>query len=1314
MKFYFRLFVAWLLLFLLWNLALTDGMSVSDFYSNWDSGPTSACYVGNKVVACNCTGGDAVRGCVREAKQYVWAFENPWDVQVRKLVYPTLIPWVFDVNVWVGWKPILQTVGNVCSVVVFDRSGSMKNWYNWGSATKRSDAVSWAIEFSNLLVSWNDNKVWLVFFAATATISTWLQNFVLSEDLFTGFEPAWNTNIWDWLVKAGNMLDWAEGCDTKYIVLMSDWDANLPTSSSVWPWKAKEKATELKNKWIIIYSIWYDIKSNSSAEKTLLAIAQDNEHYSRATPSTIVDKFSNIWSEVWSNAWTPYKIIDGIWWSFDLSWNNIEVPEVNQIIDPGTVYSFQIKIKPWMTWFQDSNSWLTLNYDDVDNIPQTLNIDRDHTAQIYWELPRCGWITPEWEAVITWAGVFAQNWVDWVLEPEAKEWSYTGSSTPWECEWTCWDAAYTWDTVTNTCKLKVTVNFDLNWWTWDVTPVVLWSWAIIDTGDVPDPSKTWYHLSWWTLSGEIFNIPWVVTEDITLKAEWEPNTYEIEYNWNGSTSWNMENQEIIYDTTWYIRPNVYEKDWYHFTWWNTQSNGSGISYDSWSEVKNLVTSWVITLYAQWEPNTYTVVFSWNGWNWTMLDQTFTYDILHNLNPNWFVKEWSDFGGWNTEPDGSGTWYNDGEEVKNLATSWTITLYAVWSINSYQIKYNWNWATSWSMVNQNLSYWATWNLSKNLFEKNWYHFTWWNTEEGGNGTWYLDEAEVKNLATTWVVNLYAQWEPNDYTIVFSWNGSTSWSMANQNMVYDTTWDLNPNVFEKNWYHFTWWNTNPDGTGTGYDDEEVVENLTTTWTIKLYAQWEPNKYIVVFSWNGATVGSMWNQQFTYDVQDNLNPNWFGKEWFNFVEWNTDKNGNGTGYANGALVKNLADTWVVTLYAQWNANTYEVEFNKNGSGVTWTMLNQTFPYGVEKKLTPNAFEKEWYHFTWWNTKEDGTGTWYVNEAEVKNLATTWVVKLYAQWEINVYTIIFDWNWASAWSMSWLQLAYNQEEKLTKNVYSNNGYKFLWWNTQADGKWTSYADEQTVKNLMTTTWEIRLYAQWEKLWTSWGGWWWGCKKDNCPDGDYSWDPCDGKCWPVPVPKPEKKPTPTPTPTPIISSKKCSIEGSKHSAEVNEAYIWACERWIISSNTIQGARLWEFLNRAEMAKIVTIFEVWELDARPNVNKDCSAFADSMAWYSSEMKNYMVTSCQLERMWIHTADHKPISDFMPRKFVSRAEFWTILSRILWWDRYEAEKNSKYYYVDHLNKLKDNWILTNIDPTLVERRSYAILMIYRAAKMMWKA
>ena len=102
------------------------------------------------------------------------------------------------------------------------------------------------------------------------------------------------------------------------------------------------------------------------------------------------------------------------------------------------------------------------------------------------------------------------------------------------------------------------------------------------------------------------------------------------------------------------------------------------------------------------------------------------------------------------------------------------------------------------------------------------------------------------------------------------------------------------------------------------------------------------------------------------------------------------------------------------------------------------------------------------------------------------------------------------------------------------------------------------------------------------------------------------------------------------------------------------------------------------------------------------------------MKNYMVTSCQLERMWIHTANHKPIKDFMPRKFVSRAEFWTILSRILWWKKHEASKNSSKYYVEHLNSLKNDNILNNIDPTLKERRSYAVLMVYRAAKSLGKA
>jgi hypothetical protein len=137
------------------------------------------------------------------------------------------------------------------------------------------------------------------------------------------------------------------------------------------------------------------------------------------------------------------------------------------------------------------------------------------------------------------------------------------------------------------------------------------------------------------------------------------------------------------------------------------------------------------------------------------------------------------------------------------------------------------------------------------------------------------------------------------------------------------------------------------------------------------------------------------------------------------------------------------------------------------------------------------------------------------------------------------------------------------------------------------------------------------------------------------------------------------------------------------------------------------------MAKIISIFDISYFDSLPNKNKDCSAFSKSIEWYSQDMQNYMITSCQLERMWIHSTTYEPLQDFMPSKFVSRAEFWTVLSRILWWRSYEAGENSKYYYVEHLNQLKEIWVLTNIDPNLVEYRSYVILMIYRAARMLWK-
>ena len=80
-------------------------------------------------------------------------------------------------------------------------------------------------------------------------------------------------------------------------------------------------------------------------------------------------------------------------------------------------------------------------------------------------------------------------------------------------------------------------------------------------------------------------------------------------------------------------------------------------------------------------------------------------------------------------------------------------------------------------------------------------------------------------------------------------------------------------------------------------------------------------------------------------------------------------------------------------------------------------------------------------------------------------------------------------------------------------------------------------------------------------------------------------------------------------------------------------------------------------------------------------------------------SCQLWLMW------QWISDFRPKDSVTRAEFWTVLSRALWWDENEWWST---YYENHLKALKAEWIMNKIDtPMDKEVRGYVMLMLMRS-------
>ena len=80
-------------------------------------------------------------------------------------------------------------------------------------------------------------------------------------------------------------------------------------------------------------------------------------------------------------------------------------------------------------------------------------------------------------------------------------------------------------------------------------------------------------------------------------------------------------------------------------------------------------------------------------------------------------------------------------------------------------------------------------------------------------------------------------------------------------------------------------------------------------------------------------------------------------------------------------------------------------------------------------------------------------------------------------------------------------------------------------------------------------------------------------------------------------------------------------------------------------------------------------------------------------------SCQLWLMW------QWISDFRPKDSVTRAEFWTVLSRALWGSQNEWWTT---YYQNHLKALKSEWIMNNISsPMDKEIRWYVMLMLMRS-------
>ena len=118
-----------------------------------------------------------------------------------------------------------------------------------------------------------------------------------------------------------------------------------------------------------------------------------------------------------------------------------------------------------------------------------------------------------------------------------------------------------------------------------------------------------------------------------------------------------------------------------------------------------------------------------------------------------------------------------------------------------------------------------------------------------------------------------------------------------------------------------------------------------------------------------------------------------------WNTQENGQGKDYTNGAT---LTPTESMTLYAKWTASNYThkvtITFNANtdvNSATKTQVIGSYTSTAFGGKLDANTFTLDGWTFRGWNTERNGSGTAYTNEQEVTfTSASGNTLTLYAQW--------------------------------------------------------------------------------------------------------------------------------------------------------------------------------------------------------------------------------------------------------------------------------------------------------------------------------
>ena len=409
----------------------------------------------------------------------------------------------------------------------------------------------------------------------------------------------------------------------------------------------------------------------------------------------------------------------------------------------------------------------------------------------------------------------------------------------------------------------------------------------------------------------------------------------------------------------------------------------------------------------------------------------------------------------------------------MTTSGNWTLYALWTAHTVAVKFNANGANT-GVQPTTVRYGEM--LDAPAIEREGYTFGGWyygdtryvDVEGKATMAWNLDMSEV---------TLVAKWTAGSFAIHFDMNGSAD-QQADLSATYGEALPAITGAAptRTGYTFYGYWTAAAKGEGTciyGADLAARSDVSVFTQATTLYAQWDPIAVTLHFYDDNTLLQDYGRQALYGETMPAIETAMPMKDGYIFVGFFSAKEGGELYYnadGTGAKVCDLLET--TNLYARWQNGVYFVKFDANGG--TGVMANQTINCDLTTALSKVTYTKAGYSFVKWTTAADGTGTAYLDQAEVKDLTTNAsTITLYAQWSLNTYTISYDLE--DGTGVKTLDVDYGDAYSIP--VPAKTGYTFGGWYvldvayTDAAGdSLAAYADDDDIT--VTAKWTAKSWT--------------------------------------------------------------------------------------------------------------------------------------------------------------------------------------------------------------------------------------------------